>query len=192
MNLWDWKAKNYDRYRSLFPLRWLLYRELENIRALLFQIKLNQGPILDVGTGTGTALDLFPNSTTTVAVDSSLNMIKIARRKKACYFVVADALALPFKNSTFELVTAVGIFEYLSNQAAFLEEAKRVCEAAGYVLLTLSQLNMFNLFRLFLAQPLRLLTYKNFINKTHRAGFNCLLKKKSLMQFQVLLQRSTG
>lgn len=189
MNLWDWKAKNYDFFRNRFPFNLLVLREIKNIKALLSAAKLSQYRILDVGTGTGSVLRLFPHHCQVFAVDKSYGMLSKARRKGNKNLVVADSTRLPFKSESFTLITAIGIFEYQEHRHAFLNELCRVMASAGYLVLTYSQFGFLNLLRNLLLQRVYLINLRELGQLLSENGYRITRLKRSCIQRQVLATR---
>lgn len=187
MSLWDWKAKLYDKSRKCFPFNLILAKEVENVRNLISEIHLNQKKILDVGTGTGTMLCLFPDNAQVFASDRSFDMIAHAKLKRQVKFVVADSNILPFKSFSFDLVTAVGLFEYQKNQLGFLKELQRVMNPNGFSVVTFSQLALLNFLRNFLGHRVYLISIGKFNHLLGLTDFNAKIIKKSLLQRQILI-----
>jgi ubiquinone/menaquinone biosynthesis C-methylase UbiE len=190
MNLWDYKAKAYDSGRRLFPFNLILEKEIKNLTELLSKIHLNERKILDLGTGTGSVLCLFPKSSSVFAADSSFEMIRRARQKRSVKLVVADSCRLPFKSYSFHLITAVGLFEYQKNRLEFLDELSRVLEPNGFVIVTYSQIVPLNFLRLLLGHKVYLITHKKFISLLALFQLTAKMIKKSLLQRQVLIYRN--
>lgn len=94
---------------------------------------------LDVGCSTGRLVH-FLNQTNLVAYgcDISDEAIRVARKiNKAKSIIKASATDLPFKNKTFDLVTALSVIEHLTPYQAqkFLSEASRVLKPGGVIFL---------------------------------------------------------
>lgn len=93
---------------------------------------------LDVGTGTGAAAlaiaERFPGARV-VGVDIAPEMVERARQKARdngkLSFEVADASALPYDDSSFDLVTA-------ANMIPFFDELARVVRSSGTLVLAFS------------------------------------------------------
>ena len=81
--------------------------------------------VLDLGSGAGVAgrAALAAGARQVVAVDLSEGML---RRGGGGHPVVADAIALPFRDGSFDLVVAAFCLNHLSSLAAGLAEARRV------------------------------------------------------------------
>lgn len=105
------------------------------LEAGLQELREEPQQALDVGTGTGLAAALiarqFPHATVT-GVDVSPQMIARARERSGhlqnLRFQVADARRLPFKDGSFQLVTAL-------NVPIFAAELARVTALGGWVLI---------------------------------------------------------
>ena len=98
---------------------------------------------LDIGCGTGVFTELVLDTcapTTVVAVDPSESQINIARSKaiaRRVDFRIADAHALPFQDSVFDVVASSLVINFISDRNRALAEMRRVgCPGgmvAGYV-----------------------------------------------------------
>lgn len=95
--------------------------------------------ILDLATGTGDlALTLRRRAAAplVVGLDACLPMLdvaraKAARRAAAVSFAAGDALALPFRDAAFDLVTVAFGLRNVANRAAALTEIRRVTAPGG-------------------------------------------------------------
>jgi len=100
------------------------------------------GPILDLATGTGDlaiAIQSLNRAGSLVAADFSHGMLRQARRKLTArgenrlWLVNADALRLPFPDTTFACVASAFLLRNLENLAAGLGEMRRVTRPGGRV-----------------------------------------------------------
>lgn len=101
--------------------------------------------ILDLCCGTGDLVFAFakearksrrPSTATLFGADFALPMLELAKRKNAergaaVSFLGADALALPFADSSFDLVSAAFGFRNLANYRSGLLEIRRVLRPGG-------------------------------------------------------------
>lgn len=133
MNFWAWKAPLYSFVRRLPVLKDILAAEREHLARLYALITPRDGTHLDIGTGAGDTLPVFHASARLICLDASYAML---RRVRAAHKVVAHAQALPFAAATFEVVSAIGVLEYVEEDARFFEEIKRVLQSGGYLLFT--------------------------------------------------------
>ncbi|HPN83924.1 MAG TPA: methyltransferase domain-containing protein [Victivallales bacterium] len=88
---------------------------------------------LDVGTGTGNLLRISQNIfKNTYAIDISENMlIKIKDRHSGAKFAASDAENLPFKDSSFNCVSANALLHHLVSHEKLLSEIFRVLKPGG-------------------------------------------------------------
>lgn len=85
--------------------------------------------VLELGSGTGAfSPQGFRNLTVTDVNQDYLNAIEVS-----CNKVLASAAKLPFENSSFNLVFAVGLYHHLSDEdyALSMQEIKRVLRPGG-------------------------------------------------------------
>jgi len=92
--------------------------------------------MLDIGTGTGivpmAACETAPRNLSVVGCDRSARMLLQARAQVAGLSVLeADATALPFRNGSFDLVTASFVLSHVGEFARALAEASRVLKREG-------------------------------------------------------------
>ncbi len=91
-----------------------------------------RGRVLDVGTGTGRNLPLFPDGSDVVALEPDLRMLAKAReRSSGARLVVGDALAIPFADGSFDTVVSGVVFCSVPDPLRGLEEVRRVLRPDG-------------------------------------------------------------
>ncbi len=94
--------------------------------------------VLDIGCGTGNySIELASMRLEVVGIDSSVNMLKIARdkakrRRLDIKFILANAESLPFNDGQFDIVLLVTTFEFLDPEKAIFE-MKRVLKKDGRI-----------------------------------------------------------
>jgi ubiquinone/menaquinone biosynthesis C-methylase UbiE len=87
------------------------------------------GTLLEVGCGSGHFTRWAGEKTLqATGLDISMTMIAEAERLDSVPYVLGDALALPFADNTFDLVTLITTLEFVSEPIPVLEEALRVAE----------------------------------------------------------------
>lgn len=98
------------------------------------------GDMLDIGTGTGRMAELFaPRADGVVALDKSLDMLRVARAKlqhlpaSGVELVQGDFLALPFAAQKFDTVLLHQVLHFAQDPAAALAEAARVTKPDGRI-----------------------------------------------------------
>jgi ubiquinone/menaquinone biosynthesis C-methylase UbiE len=100
------------------------------------------GPMLDVGCGPGVTVDHFVRRGFDVhGVDISPEMITECRRTfghlDAAHFSVGVIEQLRFPDAAFDIVTCMGVVEYVPDDAAAMKEMARVTRPGGLVIVTL-------------------------------------------------------
>lgn len=114
--------------------RWFLKRW----RAELFAQLPHNGKILEVGAGTGLNFELYPHEAEGVAIDPSIEMLKIAgmkRRPEGLKLVQGTAERLPFGDASFDAAFASLVFCTVESPAAGFSELRRVVRPGGTVVL---------------------------------------------------------
>lgn len=123
------KVKNYERAR-FFTLGGRLVDEAEkDIIMRSSGGSDRKGRILDLGTGTGRVAALMYNHCV-VGVDSSLPMIREAKRKKLDV-VCSHVGHLPFRDGSFSTAIALRVFIRERNPLQLFKETARVLEEGG-------------------------------------------------------------
>lgn len=128
----------YDRIARMYDRRWHSY--VTNTLAFLMEHVHLGGheTILDIACGTGELERLLVAThpqTKLVGVDISEQMLNIARSKftdrNNIEFLKATAIALPFPDSSFDIVITASAFHYFENPIAALREIRRVLKPDG-------------------------------------------------------------
>ncbi len=98
------------------------------------------GQVLDIGTGSGRMAELFaPKADHIIALDKSLDMLRVARAKlqnlpaDCVELVQGDFLSLPFQAQRFDTVLLHQVLHFAQDPAAALAEAARVSRVGGRV-----------------------------------------------------------
>jgi len=109
----------------------------ETIKILMLENKLKK--ILDVGCGTGKMVKFFnDNGFQSLGCDIYDDALKSARKiNKKNTIIKASATNLPFKNNSFDILTAISVIEHLTSKEVekFLNETKRVLKPNGSIFL---------------------------------------------------------
>ena len=135
-------APYYDEENKLY----MPYRELSNMRTvqeLEKIIKTYKMPlVLEIGCGTGyTLATLAPlvksNCRVIIGIDVSEGMLSIAKSKLQDTFdiqlLIADAMQLPFKEETFDVVSCITTLHHLPYWTSFLKELNRILKEKGCI-----------------------------------------------------------
>jgi len=98
--------------------------------------------VLEVGVGTGLALDLYPAGVKVVGIDVSREMLEKARRRVARRgfthveaLLEMDAEAMTFADASFDKVVAMYVVPVVPNPGRLLAELHRVCKPTGEIFL---------------------------------------------------------
>jgi ubiquinone/menaquinone biosynthesis C-methylase UbiE len=102
------------------------------------------GPVLDIGCGSGKVVELLANRTTSkrlVGLDHSGDMVELSRKTcaEACdsgraEFITGSVSKLPFDDDTFELITAFETIYFWPEIQNDLVEVRRVLKPGGQFL----------------------------------------------------------
>lgn len=128
--MFDGVARRYDLTNDVLSLgqdrRWR--------RAVVRAIDARPGEcVLDIAAGTGTSSEPFADAgIDVVPADFSLGMLRQGnRRRPDLAFTAADALALPFADGSFDVVTMSFGLRNVADTGAALEEFHRVTKPGG-------------------------------------------------------------
>ena len=96
--------------------------------------------VLEVGVGTGRNLPYYPAQSRVVAIDLSPGMLRRAVKRaerlgRPVDFILADAQRLPFRDGSFDTVTATCVFCSVPDPVQGLRELGRVSRREGSTLL---------------------------------------------------------
>lgn len=97
------------------------------------------GDVLEIGVGTGANLPHYAPEVRLIATDHSLDMLDAARRRPGgrpqVSFEVADAMALPYADATFDAVVCTYVLCGVPDVSEALGEMLRVLRPGGSLLL---------------------------------------------------------
>lgn len=90
--------------------------------------------ILDVGCGTGQSRQIYVDRSAFYAgTDLSMGALRLARRRfPASSWLQADAVRLPYRDETFDVVAFSSVLHHLPDRRAALAEAARTLRAGGW------------------------------------------------------------
>ena len=188
MNRWNLLAPAYDRLRRAWPLNVILERELENVRFLAGQVEQEGKTILDLGTGTGVHLKVFNPQAKVIGLDQSQRMALVGRSRCRA-FILARAEHLPLKSRCIDIISAVGLLEYIRSEGKLLKELYRVGNSSGYLLITSSPRGLFTFARLLTGAKINVRGASQVIRSTDAAGYTLLRETKTFSQCAFLLRK---
>ena len=92
--------------------------------------------ILDIGCGTGAMSQKLAAFGQVVSADFSPLALEFSRKRGLTDLCAADAMRLPFRDQTFDLVVSLDILEHLPDDNAALREFQRILKPGGRVIAT--------------------------------------------------------
>ncbi len=119
--VWDAIAKQWSEYRKKpFP-------EVVEITETM------DGLILDIGCGSGR--NFLPGKKI-VALDFSIEMLQLAKKKQDCIFIQGDMSCLPFKKNSFDNIVAVAAIHCTPDWNKAMNECFSALKPGGKILIT--------------------------------------------------------
>jgi SAM-dependent methyltransferase len=92
--------------------------------------------VLDVGCGSGGFISVVSNEASGFGIDLSFSALKYGRTKlRNVGFAQASATSLPFRDSSFDIVTCIGSLEHFPDMELALLEMRRVLTEDGRILI---------------------------------------------------------
>jgi SAM-dependent methyltransferase len=94
-----------------------------------------RGRAIDIGCGTGAAVQEFPRGWNLVTgCDYSPLALSFCRERGLRELVRCTGTELPFTTGSFDVVMAIDVIEHLDDDVACVREMARICRPGGYVL----------------------------------------------------------
>lgn len=155
----------------------------------------NGKKILDLASGPGVMIrGLREKRYAVTCVDAAPDMIELAKKEAgadpAITCEVGDAYDLRFENESFDVITAMGLIEYLDDENKHLAEVARVLKSGGVFLITVpnvwSPWRMWNHFLRLVRGIVRPTKLKLLHREYTRHGFERLLARHGLEMRRVL------
>lgn len=133
----------FDEYSSSYDKHMEDTMHVKAQKEIIFEfLKSIKGKVLDIGTGTGTIPSLISekNNLDIYGIDFSNKMIECAKQKlkkskQKSSFLVADALQIPFKSNSFDIITCSYIMPWLYYKNIAMMEIIRLLKKQGIVIL---------------------------------------------------------
>ena len=138
------KAHAHLRFRSEYD--YALFEYYRSAKVLRFLERVGvpiNGRILDAGCGGGgMPLSLAEHAALVVGIDPAERFqdagVRLGEERglQHLHFALADGMALPFSNQTFDLVLSHAVIEHVADAALYLRECARVLAPGGHVYLS--------------------------------------------------------
>jgi len=133
------KLRLYDESAVTYHRR---YRQIQRAKYQALAPYLREGPLVDVGVGTGIGLSTLTAFHPVVGVDGSIEMLRLAqnsvapRKARAVSLVCAEATELPFRAGSFSAVVSVTMLQNLSDVRQGVRELVRAVQPGGLLGIT--------------------------------------------------------
>lgn len=132
--------EEYHRMEKLEEYHWWFVAKRNFVKSLLPKSK--EFKILDIGSGTGGTTKFMEKYGDVIGLEKNPIGIRLAR-KRGLKVVDGDAQKLPFKNSSFDMVTIFDVLYHqdVKNDTRAIRETYRVLESGGKLVITDSALD---------------------------------------------------
>jgi len=93
--------------------------------------------VLEIGIGTGSSLQYYPNETKVVGIDISPDMLDVAKKRiiedqaQNKHILLMNGEELTFADNTFDKVVGMYVVSVTQDPKKLIEEMKRVCKNDG-------------------------------------------------------------
>lgn len=121
----------YARMRSLEDHYWWFVSRRRLALRLLQEMAPGDGPVLDVGCGTGALLEQLQETRESAGADLSSLALGFAHERGIKNLVQADAQALPYDEASFEACISLDVIEHVPDDRAAVREIARVLKPGG-------------------------------------------------------------
>lgn len=189
MGNWRFRSRFYHWFRRVFPINIYYRQEIYNVTSLLEKVTNNPKQILDIGTGIGEMLTFLPKGKKRILLDNSLFMLKKAPTSEEDQKVIAELLNLPIKKEKIELITCIGVSEYVREKTVFLHQIYESLKPGGFTIITFSPKGLICTLRNLLGKKIYPLSGSRAHDLFAAQNFFIVCSYKSKMQSQYLIQK---
>lgn len=136
---------NIAEYAEMYKLEsfyWWFVARRDLLESLVKEIvtenleELDRPALLDVGCGTGINFSVLSKYGETFSTDASEEALGFCRTRGIRSLVRANLEALPFENSTFNVITALDVLEHVDDDLSAMDELLRVSKQDGVLVIT--------------------------------------------------------
>lgn len=148
---WQLKADQFNEsynYKKnfIFFVNYFLKSRINKVMRMFSCINLKNKKVLDIGCGGGQYMEVFLKKNSFVTgVDNSRKMIDLSKKYllnlgyKNYQLFEGDARNIFFNKSTFDVVVAVGLLEYLEDPLSVISKISFLLKPEGYAILSFSK-----------------------------------------------------
>lgn len=129
------QTDEYAKMRAQEDHYWWFVARRQLALELLTNFADRQGPILDVGSGTGAMLSQLTDFGPAYGVDFSPEALRFAQDRGLPRLVQGDAARLPFRDASFQTVVTLDTLEHVQDDRRAISEIARVLQPGGTVVL---------------------------------------------------------
>ncbi|MCH8125922.1 class I SAM-dependent methyltransferase [candidate division KSB1 bacterium] len=148
MSNWKQRSKVYHLFRKSIFTKNIFEEECYSLTELLKLVpQKSLKKVLDIGTGIGDSLHLFDDFTNRFLLDFSFEMLSKLRLINSDIKLVGNVSTLPLKKNSFDLITCIGVSEYISEKDVLLHQIYKTLKKEGYALVTFSPPKILNKMR---------------------------------------------
>lgn len=133
--------KIYDVWAYFYDVFWPAIVHRRTTRAIEQMHIRPSEHVLDVGVGTGLALQSYPDFARVTGIDLSEGMLRRARQRvtehklSSVQLTLGNALQLPFRDQTFDHVLLSHVITVVSDPVKLIEETRRVTRPGGQMVI---------------------------------------------------------
>jgi ubiquinone/menaquinone biosynthesis C-methylase UbiE len=142
----------FNQWRNIYDddtywSKWAAHRMEEVVDSIdQISVESTRGMAMDIGVGAGKILEVLASrGFRTYGADFSIGMIQNCReviskkgKNQISGFIASDVENLPIRNDSLDLLTCMGVFEYLKNDQKGISELFRVLKPGGHVILVVA------------------------------------------------------
>ncbi len=185
--LWTVKTALYRLFRQHVPPFSTIFRvEKRALERWLRRVE-GSGLWLDLGCGEGTTFDLAEWKGSKVGVDRVKHLLERGGRQRKAHWVCGAAGALPFRGERADLVSAVGLVEYVRDRPRFWGELWNVLRPGGVAVVTAARPGLLNALRWLLGHRVSTAGREELEREVQEAGFVVKETHATLLQWQFFL-----